>query len=162
MMEKEPLARVHLRLITQDSLQECLSLAVADDQQGLIAANAESLAEAYVNGTLVPLAIYDASIRGSDPAPGSMVGFTMYEVSHGVGFILRLMIDEAHQRMGYGRATMLEVIRRLRLHPQVEMIATSHRRENIAAANLYRSLGFVHWHEDWLNVEGEVFLQLPE
>jgi len=53
-----------------------------------------------------------------------MVGFTMYELSAGVGFIRRLMIDQRFQRKGYGRAAMLEVIRRLTLHPEVEMIAT--------------------------------------
>jgi diamine N-acetyltransferase len=38
------------------------------------------------------------------------------------------MIDRCYQRQGYARAAMVEVIRRLRLIPEVEMIATSHRR----------------------------------
>ena len=60
-----------------------------------------------------------------------MVGFIMYELKGGVGFILRLMIDRRHQRQGYGRAAVLEVIRRLKLIPEVQMIATSHQRGNI-------------------------------
>ncbi len=44
----------------------------------------------------------------------------MYEIVAGVGFIMRLMIDRKHQRRGYGRATMLEVIRRLKLCPDIE------------------------------------------
>ena len=61
----------------------------------------------------------------------------MYEVVAGVGFILRLMIDRDAQGQGYGRSTVIEVMRRLRLSPEVELIATSHRRENVAAARLY-------------------------
>ena len=84
----------------------------------------------------------------------------MYEVAAGVGFILCLMIGHVHQCKGYGRTAMEEVIRRLKLTPDVEMIATSHRQENRAAAALYRGLGFVEWDADWLDVEGEVFLRL--
>lgn len=58
---------------------------------------------------------------------------------------MRLMIDRKHQRRGYGRATMLEVIRRLKLCPEVEIIATSYRKENEVAAKLYQSLGFIRW-----------------
>ena len=32
-----------------------------------------------------------------------MIGFTMYEVVAGVGFIHRLMIDRSHQRQGSGK-----------------------------------------------------------
>ena len=139
------------------------SLEIEQIRDRWVATNAKSLAEAYVNPTLVPLAIYDAAMRGSDPPPGSMVGFTMYEVATGVGFILRLMIDQNHQRKGYGCAAMREVIRRLKLNPDVEMGDTSHQRDNEAAANLYRSLGFVEWDEEWLKGhETEVFLRLEE
>jgi diamine N-acetyltransferase len=91
-----------------------------------------------------------------------MIGFVMYEVDVGVGFIVRVMIDRAHQRKGYGRATLLEVIRRLRLHPAVEMIATSHRHDNEVMASLCRSLGFVPWTIDptFPVPAGEVYLRL--
>ena len=56
----------------------------------------------------------------------------MYALSNARGFILRLMIDEKFQRRGYGKAAMVEVIRRLKLHPEVERIATSHDRKNEA------------------------------
>ncbi len=69
----------------------------------------------------------------------------MYEIAAGVGFIIRLMVDKKYQRQGYGRATMLEVIRRLKLCPDVEIIATSYRKENEIAAKLYQSLGFRQW-----------------
>jgi diamine N-acetyltransferase len=146
-----------------DNFGECIQLAVEDTQAGLVASNLKSLAEASVNPTLFPLAIYDAAVAGYERPQLPMVGFTMYEVTAGVGFILRLMIDRKYQRQGYARAAMVEVIRRLRLNPEVELIATSHRKGNEAAAQLYRGLGFVDWDIEWAqeNTE-EVFLRLPE
>ena len=92
-----------------------------------------------------------------------MVGFVMYEIDCGVGLILRLMIDRAHQRKGYGRAALVEVIRRLRLEPEVEMVVTSHRHDNAVVAALFRSLGFVPWELEGIALKsGEVYLRLPE
>ena len=139
------MANVHLRKITRDNLQECLDLRVDNSQKHLVANIAESLAEAYVDANLFPLAVYDAAACGYEKTDTSILGFVMYEVLAGVGFIMRLMIDYRYQRQGYGRATMLEVIRRLKLSPDVEIIATSYRRENEAAAKLYQRLGFKPW-----------------
>ena len=134
---------VSLRPITQTNLKECISLKVADNQKKFVASNVHSLAEAFVNPSYHPFGIYDS--KAHYQANPFMVGFTMYELVYAVGFILRLMIDEEFQGKGYGRAAMLEVIRRLKLHPEVEQIATSHVMENEAAARLYESLGFVDW-----------------
>jgi diamine N-acetyltransferase len=59
---------------------------------------------------------------------------------------------------------MVEVIRRLKLHPEVERIATSHDRKNEAAARLYESLGFVDWEHELRGDEysGERYLILQE
>jgi len=156
------MAKVHLRPVTLANYRECLALQVEEAQAGLVASNVKSLAEAYVNPTLTPLAVYDAAARGYEEPPTPMVGFTMYELAAGVGFINRLMIDRAYQGKGYGRATMIEVIRRLRLYPEVEMIATSHRRENVAAARLYAGLGFVPWDVAYATADAdEIYLRLP-
>lgn len=73
------------------------------------------------------------------------------------------MIDRRFQRQGYGRAATVEVIRRLKLHLEVEFIATSHRRGKRAAAQLYCRLGFVDWDIEWTQEnDDEVFLRLPE
>lgn len=156
------MVEVHLRPITPENEAECLGLRVDEPQARFVATNEKSLAQAKANPMLVPLAIYDRAARGY-PKPGvPMVGFVMYEVDCGVGVILRLMVDRAHQRQGYGRAAVIEVIRRLRLHPEVEMITTSHRHENVAAANLFRSLGFVRWEIEptYPTTPGEVYLRL--
>lgn len=155
---------VHLRPVTRSNLITCLDLDVTEEQRRFVATNARSLAQAYVQDTLVPLAIYPGSARGweQDP-PVPMVGFTMYELEAGVGFILRLMIDQRHQGHGYAKSAMIEVIRRLRLHPEAEVIATSHQHDNTSAARLYASLGFVSWEIPWArNHQEEAFLALSD
>ncbi len=156
------MATVSLRLITQTNFNECISLKVADNQKKFVATNVQSLAAAFVNPTYHPFGIYDSEAHYQ--ANPSMIGFTMYELIDAVGFILRLMIDEKFQRKGYGRAAMIEVIRRLKLHPEVEQIATSHVRENEAAARLYESLGFVDWEHELRGDEysGERYLILQK
>ena len=156
------MVKVSLRPITRMNLDECISLKVTNNQKGFVASNVYSLAEASVNPTYHPFGIYDAEAHYQ--ANPSMVGFTMYELSDAVGFIVRLMIDEKFQRRGYGRAAMIEVIRRLKLHPEVERIATSHERKNEAAARLYKSLGFVDWEHELTDKKhsGERYLILQE
>lgn len=139
------MVKVHLRKITKENLRECLSLQVDDAQRNLVATTAESLAEAYVDANLFPLAVYDAAACGYEQPEAPMIGFTMYEIVAGVGFIMRLLIDRQYQCQGYGKATMQSVIRRLKLSPDVEAIATSYLRENEVAARLYQSLGFTKW-----------------
>ena len=155
------MTKVHLRDVTVENFLECIELKVDASQEGLVSSNMKSLAEAKVNPTLFPFAIYDASVIGHEKPLSPMVGFTMYEITAGVGFITRLMVDQNYQQKGYGRAAMLEVIRRLRLYPEVQLIATSHRRENVAASKLYTSLGFVAWEIEWAKDNPiEVFLKL--
>ena len=153
------MARVSLRPIDSQNIYECIALSVARDQEDFVASNVKSLAEAYVNPTLYPFGIHDALAHYQEKP--IMVGFAMYEIKHSVGFILRLMIDHAHQGKGYGKAAMVEVIRRLKLHPEVEIIGTSHRQENETAAKLYEGLGFKDWdHESAKDDPGERYLIL--
>ncbi|ESA31972.1 spermidine acetyltransferase [Leptolyngbya sp. Heron Island J] len=92
------MANVHLRRVTRENLEECLSLQVLESQKGLVASTTESLAEAYVDPNLFPLAVYDAAACGYEQPEVPVVGFTMYEITAGVGFIMRLMADKKHQR----------------------------------------------------------------
>ncbi len=155
------MAKVSLMRITPETLDECVSLKVANHQKEFVAPNIYSLAQAAVSPIYHPFGIYDADAHYR--ANPSMVGFVMYGISNARGFILRLMIDEKFQKRGYGRAAMIEVIRRLKLHPEVERIATSHDRKNEAAARLYESLGFVDWkHEARTGDSGERYLILQE
>lgn len=60
-MEDKFMRKVHLRKITKDNLRPCLSLQVNDSQKHLVATPTQSLAEAYVDSNLFPLAVYDAA-----------------------------------------------------------------------------------------------------
>ncbi|MBX2803671.1 MAG: GNAT family N-acetyltransferase [Myxococcales bacterium] len=134
---------VMLREVTMANFGAVIRCRVADDQQAFVAPNVESLAEAYTNPRLVPLAIYDEALIGRVAnAEDPVRGFVMYQVWDEIGFIKRLMVAPDHQRRGYGRAAMCEVVRRLKLHPSVRRIATSYHRDNHAARDLYLSLGF--------------------
>ena len=156
------MADVHLRPITIANAAECVALELDPAQEGWVAPNHRSLEEAAANPALVPLGIYDAAARGMQRPPVPMAGFTMYELApDGVGLILRLMVDRRQQGKGYGKAAMVEVIRRLRLHPHVELIGTCYVRGNDTAARMYRKLGFVEWETDRAGEHpGEVFLKL--
>lgn len=156
------MADVHLRPVTIENLDRVLALELLPEQRDWVQPNVKSLAEAYADSRLVPLAIYDAAARGmEEPTQAPMVGFTMYGLLEGIGYIIRLMIDHRYQGQGYGRAAMVETVRRLRLHPEVELIATSHRKVNTAAGKLYESLGFVDWTPTWEGSERERYLRLP-
>jgi hypothetical protein len=51
--DADAMAEIHLRRITADNEQECLSLRVNDAQAGLVGTNAQSLAMAKANPRLV-------------------------------------------------------------------------------------------------------------
>ena len=155
---------VSLHRINRDNWRRAIQLELEPEQQARIATNVQSIAEAYVDPTLRPFLIYPSGCNDPEPKQ-EPVGFLVYEVADcGIGFLFRLMIDRRHQVKGYGRAAVTEVIRRLRLEPLVQRVATSHRSDNEPASRLFRSLGFIEWDvSHWrTKVEGEVFLTLPE
>ena len=57
--------------------------------------------------------------------------------------VFRLMIDQAHQGKGYGRAAMRKVIRRLVAQADCDEVLICYKLANHAAQKLYASLGFV-------------------
>lgn len=152
------MAKITLRKITPQNFQECIRLKVAEAQAEYVAPNVYSLAQTFVNPLLAPYAIYDAKIRGHEPGPQDpMVGFLLVQRMDGVGFIMRLMVGERFQQQGYGRAAMVEIIRRMKMEPEIEYIGTSVTKGNAAAEKLYRSLGFIDG--DKLD-EREIYLKL--
>lgn len=157
---------ITLREITVDNFEECLSLNVAEEQRRYVASNAYSLAEAYAlskEGPYLPLtlAIYHAE---------QMVGFVMAvyqprdeqdpEDDENVFYLARMMIDQRYQGRGYGRQAMLQLLEIMRKFQSgsADAVVLSCSRENAAAFNLYRSLGF----EDTgvLDPDGDVYCRL--
>ena len=143
-----------LRLVEIDRYNylPVLDLRVSPEQESLVASNQYSLAQAYAQPECVPLALY---------AENRPVGFAMYaldEDDHQY-WIYRLMIDQRHQRKGYGRAAMELLIDRIRGLSDEEhtCVFISFEPENQIARRLYESLGFL---PDGRIMYGEVVYRL--
>jgi diamine N-acetyltransferase len=131
-----PMEDVSLRPLTAANWQACIDLRVREDQKNFVAPNVYSLAEARIYPECVPQAIY---------AGETMVGFVMYALSkedqrH---WIIRLMVDQRFQGLGYGRAALRLVIEEMRQMPGCERIYLSYEPENEHAEQLYARFGFL-------------------
>jgi len=125
---------ITLREITPENYRAVFALKVAPGQEGFVANNVYSLAQAKVFTQAVPLAIY------ADETP---VGFVMYTPEEeGKFYIWRYMIGAEHQQKGYGRAALKVVLDHLRALAAHE-VALSYEPSNTVAARLYASFGFV-------------------
>jgi diamine N-acetyltransferase len=126
---------VCLRPITRNNLWAVLDLKRHPGQEHFVADNAVSIANASVEPTFVPLAVY---------AGDEVVGFAMYgqHLETGAWWVIRLMIDRAQQGNGYGRAAMEAVIAMMAERVGCAEIVTSFVPANSVAAALYASLGF--------------------
>jgi diamine N-acetyltransferase len=141
---------VTLRDITRQNWRECVNLKVRPDQQHFVATNAGSMAQARYEPEWIPLAVYDGA---------TMVGFVMYGIAldDRQHWILRVMVDAAHQGKGYGRALMRALLARMRDDPACDEIFIGYEPDNAVAEALYQSLGF---EQTGQIVEGEVVARL--
>ena len=126
---------VTVRPLSRDNLWAVVELQLDHGQGAFVTPNIDSIANAYVEPPFVPLAVY---------AGETLVGFAMYgqHPKTGAWWVIRLMIDRAHQGKGYARAAMEAVIAMMADRVGCEEIVTSFNPANTAAANLYASLGF--------------------
>ncbi len=140
-----------LREVTEKNFKECVDLKTAEDQQWFVAANVRSIAESKVMPYLIPAAIYNGD---------TMVGFALYgrDPQTGRYYVVRLMIDAAHQRRGYGRQAMRELIRLIGELPECSEIYLSYVPANLAAEQLYLGLGFEKTGE--IDEDGEIIMRL--
>jgi len=144
---------VELRDVTADNRQAVASLALAPDQEDLVASNAESLREARSDPDARPRAVY---------AGDKVVGFLMYDAGEPddaprEALIYRFMIDRTHQGKGYGRAALACAIDEIRAIGGVSRISISYMPDNPTAKPFYASFGFV---ETGLDEDGEMIAEL--
>ena len=142
--------KISLREINMDNFVECIRLEVAPAQQGFVAKNVLSLAEAKADGVSQPFAVY---------AEEQMVGFIMYdfEPKEHRGYITRLMIDQRFQGKGYGREAMRQAIDRLRAIPECRELQTGYMPGNDAARHDYEGFGF---EKAAVDDDGEIILRM--
>lgn len=148
---------VTLREITADTVRAVIKLSVAESQQGFVAPNAVSLAQAL----FAPEAWYRAIYFGEE-----LAGFVMLEdesllpvppLQPEVG-VWRFMIDAKFQRRGIGRAALLQVIEHARSKGLFTRLQLSYVPGPGSPEPFYLALGFRHTGR----VDGgELVLELP-
>lgn len=127
---------VRLAEITVDNYKRVIELCVAPEQEQWVGTPAEAIAQVHFHAHLQMRAI----VLGD----GAIVGMIVYETSDAPGGIFlwlhRVMVDCHHQRRGYGRAALLEMLRITGTKPENVYVRT--KPDNSAAIKLYLSLGF--------------------
>ena len=129
---------ISLRKIDESNFLDCFHLKLAPGQEAYVSHPIRSLAQAYVYySQCTPFGIY---------AGDKMVGYVMviYDYDIPEYDIWHMMIDEAQQDKGYGKAAMQKVLEYIKTKPfgTSNRIALTCNTENAPALHLYTSLGF--------------------
>lgn len=126
---------VTLRPVDENNYRRVIALDVGPGQERFVARNVNSIAESKVYPYLIPAAVY---------SDDELVGFALYgrDPETGKYWIVRLMVDAAHQGKGYGRAAVLALIEEIQALPECGEIYLSLVPGNEAAEGLYQSVGF--------------------
>lgn len=144
------MTQVKLAPVTYETLRKVTALRVKPSQEGFVAPNALSIAEAY----FVPEHWFRAIV-----ADGAIVGFVMLhtKVEEQCVFLWRFMIDGPAQGEGYGKAAIREVLREIQTWPSVNGLRLSFVRGEGGPENFYKSLGFRLTGRD---IDGEIEAEL--
>lgn len=148
---------VSLREITADTVRAINRLNVTPEQQGQVARNSESLAQAL----FTPEAWYRAIYADDEP-----VGFVMLHdeslrappPAHPQAYLWRFMIDARFQRRGIGAAALQQVITHVRAKGVFASLTMSYVPGPASPEAFYLRAGFRH---TGTVDEGEVVLELP-
>jgi diamine N-acetyltransferase len=129
------MSKVRLTTITYDMLRKVTALKVKPSQEGFVAPNALSIAEAY----FVP----DHWFRAIT-VEGAIVGFVMLhtKIEDECVYLWRFMVDAPAQGEGYGKAAIREVLREIQTWPGVNGLRLSFVRGEGGPEHFYRALGF--------------------
>ena len=153
---------VSLREISKDSVRDFCRMEVGPGQDGLVAPNAVSIAQAYFHK--------EAWFRGiyADDTP---VGFAMIEdwsqvedeageLYAGAPYVAlwRFMIDARYQKLGFGAAALRLLIAHARTRPSAANMLLSFVPKAHNPEEFYKRFGFVRTGEE---DEGELIMKLP-
>jgi diamine N-acetyltransferase len=128
------MATVALVPVDRDNWRQVTKLKLAPGQEGWVAPNWHSIIEA----------IFEGYTSRAIVADGEIVGYLMTHVkpNDDVLYVVRLMLDTAHQNKGYGRAALQQVLDEGRQRPDIKLSRISFVPGNDAAKHLYSSLGY--------------------
>ena len=147
-----------LREITDANREAVLALRVASAQERFVGSVAGALEDAAEYPHAKPW--YRAAYPGEEP-----IGFVMLSwdvtpdppVIIGPWFLWKLLIDQRHQGLGYGRELVRQVAELVRAEGATELL-TSYVDDDEGPAAFYERLGFVPTGER--DVNGEVIVSL--
>jgi diamine N-acetyltransferase len=142
---------VSLIPLTPENYDACLALRVHPAQGSWVAPNVKSVADARVYPYLNPLVVM---------AGGEAVGFGLWGRDPDTGryYIVRMMIDAAHQGKGLGKAATAALIELIRARPGCDAIYLSFVPGNETAERMYAALGFKRTGE--VDPDGEIVMKL--
>lgn len=130
--ERQP---VSLREVSSRTVRQILDLQVAPAQEQFVASNAVTIAQAYFDRESVWLrAIY----AGETP-----VGFLALWDADGQYHLLRFMVDQRWQGMGYGRQAVHLLFDHLRGRPAAQRLTLYSKPGEGSPQAFYERLGFV-------------------
>lgn len=146
---------VEITEVNVDNWYACCELEVAQEQQTHMEPNAVSIAQSKFEPNLRPYAIL---------LEGQIVGFLMFnsvpEELDGY-WIYRIMVDQAYQGRGIGKAATQLMLAELAESFEAKKVVVGYHPENSGAHYLYKSLGFED-HGDRFGKEMAVVKQLAE
>lgn len=132
-------AQVNLRPVNRDNWREVTQLEVADSQREFVAEPSYYLALCCYGELWQPLAVYVSE---------QVIGFMMWAIDTGDGscWFGGILIDQSHQRQGYGRKAIQTAITMLSEQHGYQNFALSYSPDN-PAKHLYHKLGFTETNE---------------
>lgn len=123
--------------LNQDNWEDCADLQVSEEQSQFIASNLYSIAEVQFLPRFIVKGIQHQE---------TLVGLVMYGIDPDDGnyWIYRFMIDESHQRQGYGLQAMLLLIDEIKSSNKdnIPAIIIGYHTDNVGAHHFYQSVGF--------------------
>jgi diamine N-acetyltransferase len=131
-----PSSTVTLRTVERENLRALFVLDVSDEQQGYVAPNAWSIAEAAHSQAAWERAIY------ADETP---VGYVLVSADEAAPtyYLWRFMIDHRYQGNGFARAAMEQVINHVRTLRDATEFVLSYVPGDHSPKGFYERLGFV-------------------
>jgi diamine N-acetyltransferase len=151
-------APVTLREITDENRARVLALRVAPEQERFVGSVRAALDEAaaYPQANPWQRAVY----AGAQPVGFVMVSWNVQpQPPHIIGpwFLWKLLIDQLHQRRGYGAEVVRQIAQRVHAAGATQLL-TSYVPEDGGPAGFYQRLGFVPTGD--LDSNGEVIVRL--
>lgn len=149
---------VTLREVTDANREEVVALRVAPEQERFVESVEDALEEAEAFPQAKPW--YRAIYAGDEPVGFVMLSWDVTPVPGkfiGPWFLWKLLIDRRHQRQGYGRGALRQIIEIVRKAGATELLTTYATGEG-EPWPFYKRFGFVPTGE--LDPEGEVILRL--